>query len=135
MNDLRKKLLFEYLYPTEEVYEFCYGDLYLNLLNVLEKKICFSKDNLKKENRENNLIKAKNLVKKYIEEDFRYYNKIKSLYKNIMFDDVIDEILWGYIIFITPKVNYGTGADVFWDKRSIYYKKISILDLYSINKA
>lgn len=129
MNDIRKQKLIEYLYPTSQIAEFMLFDFYAELTFVLDKKICFSVENKKESVRKSNLQKAKTIVGNFIEKNLKYKNKLDKLYHRKIDNSFIEEVLWGYVLFITHNINHRTGADVFRDSRSICYNLISILDL------
>ena len=129
MNNIRKQKLIEYLYPTSQIAEFMLFDFYVELTFVLDKKICFSVENKKESVRKSNLQKAKTIVGNFIEKNLKYKNKLDKLYHRKIDNSFIEEVLWGYVLFITNNINRGTGADVFRDSRSICYNLISILDL------
>ena len=129
MNDIRKNKLTKYLYPTKEIAEFMLYDFYVELINVLDRKTCFSNNNCKASVRTENLGKSKQIIKTFIKSNINYKKRINELYRKDISDDFISEILWGYILFVTTDINSGTGADVFWDKRSVCYKELSILDV------
>lgn len=128
MNDIRKNKLTNYLYPTKDIQEFMLYDLYVELISLLTKKVCFSVDNMKEEARKTNLNKAKLIISSFLDNNLNYKKRLIELNLKIE-DNLIEEILWGYILFITTNINNGTGADVFWDKRSVCYSKSSIIDL------
>ena len=129
MNNIRKKKLIDYLYPTTEIAEFMFYDFYVELRFILDKKVCFSVENKKESVRKLNLNKAKTIVGNFIEKNLKYKNKLKELYCCETDNSFIEEVLWGYVLFITNNINRGTGADVFRDSRSICYNLTSILDL------
>lgn len=129
MNNIRKQKLIEYLYPTSQIAEFMLFDFYVELTFVLDKKICFSVENKKESVRKSNLQKAKTIVGNFIEKNLKYKNKLDKLYHRKIDNSFIEEVLWGYVLFITNNINRGTGADVFRDSRSICYNLTSILDL------
>ena len=128
MNTTRKKNLINYLYPNKHVAEFMYNDFYFELYNFLPRKICFSNDNLKNENRNRNYTKAILIIKNFLNTNIMYLNKLKELYPYKNFNYIIKDVLAGYILFLTPHINKNTGADVYTDKRSVCYSKASILD-------
>ena len=129
MNSERKTKLINYLYPTVEIAEFMTYDFYPELTFVLDKKVCFSVENEKESVRKINFEKAKRIVSEYIDKNLKYKRRLVELYRRKVDDSFIEEMLWGYVLFITYNINRGTGADVFWDKRSVCYKELSILDV------
>ena len=129
MNKERKNAILNYLYPTAEIAKFMLFDLYVELLNVVPKNICFSSKNYNFEARSKNKALAKEKVKQFLSDNINYQSRLTELFLNTELDCIIDNILIGYILFLTPRINKNTGADVFQDKRSIYYTRYSILDL------
>ena len=129
MNSERKTKLINYLYPTVEIAEFMTYDFYPELTFVLDKKVCFSVENEKESVRKINFEKAKRIVSEFIDKNLKYKRRLVELYRRKVDDSFIEEMLWGYVLFITYNINRGTGADVFWDKRSVCYKELSILDV------
>ena len=130
MNTNRKEKLINYLFPTVEVAEFLFGDLYVELSKVLPKKICFSSENIKKTCRDENLKRAKEIVNEFINGNLRYERRLIELIGKVERDILIKDLLAGYIFYCTDNVNRNTGADVFEDRRSICYSKFSILDIF-----
>ena len=130
MERNRKEKLIKYLFYDNSAVEFMFNDFYVELCRVLPKNICFSKENIKKENRVNNLAKAKNTVKEFLKNNVVYYEKLKEIYGNKNIDCIINDVLAGYVLYLTPHVNKNSGADVYADKRSICYSRFSILDTY-----
>ena len=129
MNSERKTKLINYLYPTVEIAEFMTYDFYPELTFVLDKKVCFSVKNEKESVRKINFEKAKRIVSEFIDKNLNYKRRLVELYRRKVDDSFIEEMLWGYVLFITYNINRGTGADVFRDSRSVCYKRVSVLDL------
>lgn len=129
MDKTRKQKLLRYLFPTQEIVRFMFLDLYVELIKFLPKKICFSNENLKTDKREENLKKAKKIVKDFIKENCLYKKRLYELFPYKETETLINDILIGYIIFLTPQINKCSGADVFNDKRSVCYSKYLILNV------
>ena len=129
MNTARKNKLIEYLYPSTTSIDFMFSDLYVELSIILPKKICFSKDNLNKKVRDNNLELAVYLVNKFLVDNPLYKKRLSEFFPHRDYSVLVGDIIVGYILYLTPHINKGTGADVFLDKRSICFSKVSILDL------
>ena len=106
-----------------------FGDFYVELSRILPKKVCFSSDNLKKEQRDKNLEKAIEIVDNFIIENPIYKTRFIELFGNMEYSMMIKDILAGYVFYNTDNIHRNTGADVFLDKRSICYTKFSILDI------
>ena len=128
MNKTRKQKLINYLFYNNYTIDFMFNDFYVELNFVLPRKICFSKDNIKKENRVKNLEKAKSVLKNFLESNVNYYNKLKEIYYNKSIESLLSDVLAGYILYLTPNINKNSGADVYADKRSVCYSKTSIID-------
>lgn len=129
MNSVRKTKLINYLYPTVEIAEFMTHDFYVELTFVLDKKVCFSVVNKKENARKVNFEMAKRIVSEFIDKNLKYKRRLVELYRRNIDNNFIEEMLWGYVLFITYNINRGTGADVFRDSRSVCYKRVSVLDL------
>ena len=129
MNSERKTKLINYLYPTVEIAEFMTYDFYPELTFVIDKKVCFSVENEKESVRKINFEKAKRIVSEFIDKNLNYKRRLVELYRRNIDNSFIEEVLWGYVLFITYNINRGTGADVFRDSRSVCYKRVSVLDL------
>lgn len=56
--------------------------------------------------------------------------KLNKLYKDRDFDDLINDILIGYVFFVVNTDNNNKGGDIFKNKKSICYSVApSILDI------
>jgi len=130
MNETRKRKLLNYLYPREEIAEFMISDFYVELTIVLDKKICFSSSNIKNSERAKNLSIAREIVSNFLESNIEYKLKLEEFFPKTDKKVLIDNIICGYVMIISLHINKGSGADVFLDKRSVCYSKISILDLF-----
>ncbi|MBR6736773.1 MAG: hypothetical protein IKL82_00190 [Clostridia bacterium] len=128
MNIDRKQKLISYLYPNEKIAEFMIFDFYVELSNYLPKKICFSVDNLNSDKRNANFIKATKIVKLFLENNYVYKNKLNEFFPNISLSVLVTNIIYGYVLYLTPHINKGSGADVFRDKRCVSYSPFSIID-------
>ena len=128
MNTARKNKLIEYLYPSTQAVDFMLDDFYIELIKILPKKVVFSKDNINKAIREKNLQNAIKTVKDFLEANHLYKNRLLELFLYEDYSSLINNIIIGYVLYLTPHINRGTGADVFDDARSVCYSKPSILD-------
>lgn len=129
MNTERKNKLIKYLYPSIKAVEFMFNDFYVELSRLLPKKVCFSNDNLNKSVRNTNLQLAVNTVNMFLVKNPIYRKRVLKFYPYKDYGVLIGDIIVGYVLYLTPHINKGTGADVFADKRSICFLEISILDL------
>ena len=128
MNAERKRKVIEYLYPSTQAIDFMFDDFYLELLEILPKKICFSTNNKNKKIRQKNLTTALKVVDKFLEENPIYKIRLKELYFYKKYSTLLYDVIVGYVLYLTPNINKGTGADVFLDSRSICYGKTSVIE-------
>ena len=82
MDKIRKEKFINYLFYNKYVAEFMFNDFYVELYNVLPKKICFSIENIKKENRVSNLKKATSILNDFLNNNVEYYNKLIEIYSS-----------------------------------------------------
>lgn len=129
MNKQRKIKLLNYLYPNEEVARFSINNLYLPLENFLPRKTCFSNDNHNSQKRKSNLETAIATVSSFLNNNPATLRVLYEYYPYISFEDLLLTVLYGYLLYLTPNINKGTGADIFADKRSICYSPVSIIDI------
>ena len=69
-----------------------------------------------------------NICKQFLNDNNLYKARISEFFPSFKLERLIEEILWGYVAFITPHINSYSGADVFLDKRSVCYSKFSVID-------
>lgn len=129
MNKDRKRKLIEHLCPTVDVAKLLFEDLCVEIALLLPKKVCFSADNFNSFVREENLKTAREIVRKFLLDNVRYKIELESEYGVYNIDYLVDNVLCAYLIYLTPHINKGSGADIFLDKRSICYKRHSIIDI------
>lgn len=129
MIEARKQKLLNYLYPREEIARFMICDFYVELALLLDKKICFSANNIKKEERQKNLKLAREIVYSFLQNNENYLKRAQDYFPTKDINSLITDILYGYLLLVSSNINRGTGADIFLDKRSICYSKTSIIDI------
>ena len=127
MNSLRKKKLLMYLYPTRELADFMINDVYVELSFFLDKKVCFSKNNTNEKVREENAKQAHLIIQNFLNNNPMYIQKLETFYSKNK-SQMISDILWGYTMMVSSNINRWTGADIFWDKRSVCYCRHSVFD-------
>ena len=129
MNDERKKKLIGYLYTNEKLCNFICRNIYCKLLKILPKKICISVDSFKDISRNENLDIAKNIVINFLKDNSKYVAYIKSFYNEKQFDSIVNDVIMGYLLYLTTIKDACRRIDIFRDKRSICYSPISIIDI------
>ena len=128
VNERKVKLL-NYLYPNESVRSFCCNDLYQELIEILPTKICISTNNLKPSIRKQNLHVAKGIVYNFLSGNQSYKDKVIELYAENDITKIVECVLLGYVFFLYCSHAKYARADIFRDKKSIFYSPISILDI------
>ncbi len=128
MNINRKQKLVEYLYPTEEVMNFMCNDLYQELLQNVSQASCISSKNLVKSVRDKNLQHVKNQILAFVQNNGEYANILFDYYKSTNLNKIIDDILIGLVFYVANTTERFCRLDIFNDKKSICYNKMSILN-------
>ncbi len=128
MNNEQKKKLYKYLFPSDSIQKFMCNDFFQELKTIIPNDFCISAGNIDSTTRENNLKKVSILICKFIEDNNTYKNIILSLFNELDYQSLINEFIIGYLFFITNTETKFKDIDIFKDKRSIVYSKISIAD-------
>lgn len=121
-----KEELIKYLYPTVKSREFLINDLYQELVLPIEK--IYSNDNLDVTKRKENYLICYKIIENYLKNNKNYQILVENIYK-MPIKDIIEDILIGYCFYISQtKFDY----DIFKDKKSVLFTKISIIDILNI---
>lgn len=129
MERERKEKLLKYLFPTEQIRKFLCDDVYEELTFLIPKNLCISTNNLKVATRKENLEKVTSLVREFLKENPDY---TKLLIEYYGYDDIIrivNDIVIGYVYYLTNCYGNYFHIDIFKDKRSICYSYISLIDI------
>ena len=129
MNPERKLKLLNYLFPREEIRRFMCNDFFIELSYSVPKVICFSEKNCSHARRKANFETLSNLIMKFLQENITYEKIILELYKVSQIEDIIYEIIIGYVLFVVASNNKLVGVDIFKNKKSVCYSPISVVDL------
>lgn len=129
MIDKRKCKLLNYLFPNEKVRSFLCNDLYIELTQIIPYNLCLSSKNLNNIIRQENKEKVKSIIKKFIKENINYEKEIKKIYKDYDNERILDEIIIGYVFYLANTIRKFFTIDIFYDKKSICYSPISIIDI------
>lgn len=124
----RKQKLVKYLYPTEQIRSFMWNDLYLELKEVVPK-ICILSKNTNFQIRKQNLKKVTDIIKNFIQNNQNYKLEIENLYHDKNWNSIIEDIVIGYVFFVSNTVTVYNNVDILSNKKSICYSPISILDI------
>lgn len=120
----------KYLYPTDEIRNFMCNDLYQELNEIIPKTKCFCSDNIVSKTREENYMFVKTHIVNFILTNDNYKKELNKLYKDREFDDLINDIIIGYVFFTVNTDDKNRGEDIFKNKKSICYSVApSILDI------
>lgn len=120
----------KYLYPTDEIRNFMCNDLYQELNEIIPKTKCFCSDNIVSKTRETNFMFVKTHIVNFVLTNENYKKELNKLYKDRDFDDLINDILIGYVFFVVNTDDKNKGEDIFKNKKSICYSVApSILDI------
>ena len=129
MTKEQKQKLLRYLYPTEEMSSFLCNDVYQELSQLIKASTCISTKNQVNKVREDNLKAVRTTIKNFIENNNNYSIELNRLYKNRAIKDIVDDILMGYVFYLSNTIDRCKGVDIFKDKKSICYTEVSIIDI------
>lgn len=129
MNTKEKELLIKYLFPTEEIRKFLINDIYQEFNEFLPKENLFNERNMKTEQRLNNYNQYCSLIKDYLNNHSDYLKEVYGVYHNINIESLIDDLLMGYVFYLSEIDDKLQKFDIFKDKKSICFTEISILDV------
>lgn len=128
MNKEQKIKVERFLFSNDEIRKFLCNDFYQELKNIIPSEILFCKENINKDERSNNLlsifIKVTNFIKKNKEYE-RELCKIFRTEENHIYN-YIDELVMGYVFFISLTEEKYKGRDIFEDKQSIYWSSVPL---------
>lgn len=128
MTNERKQKMIKYLYPTDELMEFMCNDLYQELLNIVPIKLFVHSDNLIHSVREANFKTVKENIVKFILINKNYKQELFKHYKHSMISPIVNDIIIGLTFYIVNTSDEYQNVDIFQNKKSICYEKVSILD-------
>lgn len=121
-----KEELIKYLYPAPKSREFLINDLYQELALPIEK--IYSNDNLDVTKRKENYLICYKIIENYLKNNKNYQILVENIYK-MPIKDIIEDILIGYCFYISQTT---FDYDIFKDKKSVLYAKISIINILNI---
>lgn len=130
MTDERRKKLLNYLFPTERIRKFLCNDLFKEFESLISKTLCISYRNITKKIREENHQKVFSLIQNFFNQNNFYRNEILRLYDiKILDKSFCEDIMIGYVFYLSCKISNFERFDIFKDKKSICYAPISIIDV------
>lgn len=129
MNRERKQLLLNYLFPNEEMRKFMCNDLYIELEEILPSKICISPTNISSIRRKENYSIAYGSILAFLTARNDYCEKVAYFYKDKELDFIINEIIIGYVFYLSSTRKRNEQFDIFKNKKSICYSPISLIDM------
>lgn len=111
----------KYFYPTDEIRNFMCNDLYQELNEIIPKTKCFCCDNVVAKTREENYMFVKTHIVNFVLTNENYKNELEKLYKGRDFDDVVNDIIIGYVFYVVNTNEKNKGENIFKSKKSICY--------------
>ena len=126
MNIEQKKKLVQILYPNEKIRDFMINDLYQELKSIVVFEKCYSEKHIEANERNKSLENLKKEIIEFFKNNENYANAIQSLFLK-SYDKMLDEIIVG-CWFYYSQLN-SNEIDIFKDKKSITYTKVSIIDI------
>ena len=121
--------LINYLYPTDELMDFMCNDLYQELLGIIKPSYCINSKNMVNSVRQKNLNFVKNKINDFISTNINYMNILFDYYKHKNLNIIIDDILIGFVFYIANTTLKYNNIDIFHNKQSICYEKMSIFEI------
>lgn len=108
------RLLVKYIFPNVKCLEFFKKQLFDELKEVIPESLCYSKTNQNNRTRSFNKNECMNLIREFFINNEVYKNEVERIY-NKSLDDIIDNLLNGYVFLLSPKKN------LFEDNDSVCY--------------
>ena len=129
MNTERQRKLINYLYPTEDIRKFLCNDLYQEFDEKITYSLCICSKNLTNIIRRENYAKIKEEIINFFNENIIYKEKVNEILNTDDFDKIIDDIILGYVFYLSHSLRKYNRVDILLDKKSICYSPISVIDL------
>lgn len=129
MLEERKKKLIKYLYPNEKLRQFLCEELYFELADILPKELCISTKTMSDVTRRERMTMAKNNVKQFLKQNPSYIDWLKYFFKDKTTDEIVDDLIIGYVFYLANAKSRFDCIDIFRDKRSLCYCPISVIDI------
>ncbi len=118
MNSERQRKLINYLYPTEDIRKFLCDDLYQEFNEKITHNLCISSKNLTNSVRRENYAKIKGEIINFFSENIIYKEKVNEILKADNFDKIIDDIILGYVFYLSHSLRKYNRIDVLFTKRA-----------------
>lgn len=129
MENERKQRLIKYIFCTEEIRSFLCDDFFMEIMEILPKNLCISAKNCSLQCRKNNYAKVKSIISDFVFNNKNYQREIFKLFKVENLEQIINNLILGYVFFWSNTYYKYFGVDIFRDKRSICYSPVSIIDV------
>lgn len=129
MIDERKVKLLNYLYPTEEARKFMCNDFYIELAEVVPRRLCVTASDMTLAKRKENMQIVKAEIEKFIKLHPIYEKTILDIYREKNWKDILDDVVIGYVFFVTHTHYKFQFIDIFKSKGCITYSPLSIIDV------
>lgn len=128
MDSERVLKLIKYLYPTNEIMNFMFNDLNVELSAYIPENLIISSKNGIDVVRAKNKGEALHRISVFFNQNPNYLNQVANLYGKDDISDMLGEILQGYALFVIINNDKYKNIDIFEDKKSVCYTLISVVD-------
>lgn len=129
MENERKVKLLKYLFPTDEARKFICNNLFYDLGFIIKSSYCINYNNITSAARKKNLEIVKNQVKQFLIDNNFYLARLKDIYNQKSVEKIVDDLVIGYVFYLSNTGVRYNSFDIFKDRRSICYAPISIVDM------
>ena len=130
MDYKRQEKLVDYLFRTPEIRSFLCNDLYQELLKICKTSDFINSSYISEKNRVNGYKKVSSSIMTFLKQQQIYAKMLLQIYNQEKITvDIIDDLIVGITLYIISTQENYSQMDVFTDKKSICYRRISILDV------
>ena len=132
MTKAQKIKLEKHFFTTDKIRSFLCNDFYQEIKHIIPDEICISEDNLEPRLRLNNATSVYISLTDFLDKNKNYSDLIAELY-NIKPQEnykVLNELIEGYLFFLSLTEEKFKDIDIYKDEKSICYSPIiSTLDI------
>ncbi len=122
MNCEQKGEVLYKLFPTMEIVDLIFNEVFVKLSKHLLNRKCFSDENIDDNYRKLNYKSAYETVESFLTYEAKYlYDKIKRLSNCDNINLTINTILMGYTLCLIPDTLEYDVIDLFIDRRSLFF--------------
>lgn len=119
-----------YLYPTDEIRHFLINDVYQEFEDIISSVKCFGNDNIVSLAREKNYKSIKSSMLIFFNTNPTYNKELLKLYKIKNVEDIVENLIIGYVFYLVNKDKTNLNVDIFKNKKSVCYTQApTIIDI------